>query len=196
MDNDPIQQLRQMIAAHETNQAYSDIGYEPLFSASPNAKIVIVGQAPGVHAQTSSKPWDDASGRRLISWLGVSETQFRDENIFAHVPMDFYYPGKGTSGDLPPRKTFAPLWHEQLFNLMPEVKLTILIGRYAQTYYLPDNKHRTLTDTVKHYQDYVPQYFPIVHPSPLNFRWHTKNRWFEKDVTPVLAQMVNEIIAS
>lgn len=194
MNNDPIQQLRQAIAAHETNQAHTKMGYQPLFSASVDSKIVIVGQAPGIHAQTSSKPWADASGAKLMSWLGVSETQFRDENIFAHVPMDFYYPGKGNSGDLPPRKNFAPLWHKQLLDLMPNVQLTILIGQYAQKYYLPNNKHRTLTETVQNYKDFLPNYFPIVHPSPLNFRWHAKNPWFEEETIPALRQKINEVV--
>lgn len=193
--NDAIQQLREAIAAHKTNQIYTAKGYQPLFSASVHAQIIIVGQAPGIHAQASGKPWNDASGTTLMSWLGVSEAQFRNENIFAHIPMDFYYPGKGKSGDLPPRKDFAPLWHKELLNLMSDVKLTILIGNYAQAYYLPTNTHRTLTETVRNYHDFLPTYFPIVHPSPLNFRWLTKNPWFKQEVVPALAHKVKQIIA-
>lgn len=170
------------------------MGYRPLFSASTSAKIAIIGQAPGIRAQTSNKPWDDASGLKLISWLGVSEAEFRDERLFAHVPMDFYYPGKGASGDLPPRKAFAPLWHPRLFELMPEVRLMVLVGRYAQKYYL-SNGQRTLTDTVQNYNEYLPRYFPIVHPSPLNFRWHARNPWFEDEVVPVLKRQVSGSIA-
>ena len=195
MNDDPIQQIRQKIIDHTTNNAQTARGYQPLFAASPHAQIAIIGQAPGIHAQTSGKPWDDASGLRLMSWLGVSEAEFRDETIFAHIPMDFYYPGKGVSGDLPPRKAFAPLWHQHIFDLMPQVTLTILVGRYAQAYYLVHNRHTTLTDTVRNYQEYLPDYFPIVHPSPLNFRWHAKHEWFEQDVLPALKYEVRKIIA-
>ena len=194
MNDNPIQQLRQAIIAHETNHVQSKMGYQPLFSASPNAKIIIVGQAPGIRAQVSGKPWDDASGLKLMSWLGVSETQFRDENIFAHVPMDFYYPGKGKTGDLPPRKDFAALWHGRIREYMPDVKLTILIGKYAQQYYLKKSVHRNLTETVRHYEEYLPDYFPLVHPSPLNFRWFAKNEWFEDELVPNLQKLVSEII--
>jgi uracil-DNA glycosylase len=156
---------------------------------------MIIGQAPGIKAQKSGLVWDDASGNRLMDWLGVTEDQFRDPRIFAHIPMDFYYPGKGKSGDLPPRKDFAPLWHARLVELMPNLQLTILIGSYAQKYYLP-NRQRTLTETVRNYQAYLPTYFPVVHPSPLNFRWFAKNEWFEEELVPVLRQAVAEILAT
>lgn len=195
MENDPIRRLRQEIADHESNRTHSELGYAPLFAASPDAKIVIVGQAPGIRAQMSGMPWNDASGDKLMLWLGVTDEQFRDESIFAHIPMDFYYPGKGVSGDLPPRKDFAPLWHKRLLDLMPRVELVILVGHYAQKYYLPASGKRTLTDTVRDYKSYLPRYFPIVHPSPLNFRWRAKNPWFEEDVVPLLRKEVARIIA-
>lgn len=187
-------ELRQEIANHASNKEYMAQGLLPLFVASPHAKIVIVGQAPGVRAQTSNMAWNDASGRRLIEWLGVSEEQFRDPRLFAHLPMDFYYPGKGKSGDLPPRKDFAPLWHPRFSTSMPEVKLTILIGKYAQAYYLKNTVHRNLTETVRQYKEYLPDYFPLVHPSPLNFRWFAKNEWFERELIPDLRKIVAEII--
>ena len=182
------------IAEHESNEDHKTRGYLPLFAASSQSKIIVVGQAPGIRAQESGLPWNDASGQRLMKWLGVSEEQFRDPTLFAHIPMDFYYPGKGKSGDLPPRKTFAPLWHTRLREYMPEVKLTILIGKYAQHYYLPNNVHSNLTETVRSYEDFLPDYFPLVHPSPLNFRWFTRNEWFEKEVVPELQKVVLEII--
>lgn len=193
MKNDPFWLLTQEIINHESNQSHTANGFLPLFVGSPHAKILIVGQAPGIRAQTSGLAWDDASGVRLRSWLGVTEQQFRDPRIFAHMPMDFYYPGKGKSGDLPPRKEFAPLWHARLQELMPGIKLTILIGNYAQKYYLPYTK-QTLTETVRDYRAYLPDYFPIVHPSPLNFRWLAKNDWFEAEIVPVLQNTVAEII--
>lgn len=172
-----------------------DQGFMPLFVASSQSKIIVIGQAPGIRAQTSGKPWDDPSGLRLMAWLGVTEAQFRDPSLFAHIPMDFYYPGKGKGGDMPPRKDFASLWHTRLMDLMPDVKLIILIGQYAQKYYLPGKK-RSLTDAVRDYRTYLPDYFPLVHPSPLNFRWHAKNEWFEKEVVPALRETVAQIIAA
>lgn len=189
-----IEKLRQEIIDHESNAIYTLQGFAPLFVASPRSKIIIVGQAPGIRAQTNDRPWSDASGARLMQWLGVTEEQFRDANLFAHMPMDFYYPGKGKSGDLPPRASFAPLWHSRLMQHMPNVKLTILIGKYAQNYYLPHNTHRNLTDTVRNYKEFLPDYFPLVHPSPLNFRWFAKNEWFEEEVVPDLQKTVAKIL--
>ncbi len=189
------QSFTQKIMAHENNADFTEHGWRPLFAASETARLVIIGQAPGIRAQTSGIPWDDKSGQRLIEWLGVSDDQFRNPEIISLLPMDFYYPGKGSSGDLPPRKDFAGLWHPQILELMPEVKLTILIGNYAQKHYLVKRSKRNLTENVLHYQDYLPEYFPIVHPSPLNFRWQMKNPWFEKEVIPNLRKLVAEIIS-
>lgn len=193
--DEQIKKLRREIEAHVANASYTAQGIMPLFVASSLSKIVIIGQAPGIKAQTSAKAWDDASGQRLMSWLGVSEAQFRDPALFSLIPMDFYYPGKGVSGDLPPRKDFAPLWHKRLLDLMPNVQLIILVGQYAQNYYLP-GKAKTLTEKVRNYQTFLPDYFPLVHSSPLNFRWLAKNPWFEKELVPVLQKTVAEIIAS
>lgn len=193
MEEKAFSQLKQEIIEHESNRGYTEKGYMPLFQASPSSKIVVIGQAPGIRAQTSGIPWDDTSGTKLRSWLGVSEEQFRNPAIFALVPMDFYYPGRGKSGDLPPRKDFAPLWHTKLMDLMPNVELTVLVGRYAQKYYLP-GEQSTLTETTRNYRTYLPDYFPLVHPSPLNFRWHAKNRWFEDEVIPELQKQIAKII--
>lgn len=194
MTHERFEKLRQEITDHESNAIHTAQGFMPLFVASPHSKIIIIGQAPGIRAQTSELAWSDASGLRLIKWLGVTEQQFRDPDLFAHMPMDFYYPGKGTSGDLPPRKEFAPLWHQRLMDLMSEVKLTILVGKYAQSYYLQQRRYRNLTDTVRHYEEYLPDYFPLVHPSPLNFRWFTKNEWYESEVIPMLQQRIADIL--
>jgi uracil-DNA glycosylase len=196
MKNLNFEGLRREIAHHASNKAYLDQGWNPLFLASPKSKIVIIGQAPGLKAQTSGVAWDDASGLRLMDWLGVNEAQFRDASLFAHIPMDFYYPGKGKSGDMPPRKNFAPMWHNRLLQHMPQIQLTILIGAYAQRYYLPQNKFTTLTETVRNYHMFLPDYFPIVHPSPLNFRWHAKNAWFVQNLVPKLQNTVAKIIAT
>lgn len=189
-----IEKLRKQIVQHPSNRHHTEAGYLPLFAASPTAKIVIIGQAPGRKTQESGLVWSDASGKRLLEWLGVSEETFRNENLFAHVPMDFYYPGKGTSGDLPPRPEFAALWHEKILQQMPEVELTLLIGSYAQRHYLGLKRMKTLTETVKNFNNYAPRYFPLVHPSPLNFRWFSKNTWYERDIVPQLQQRILEII--
>lgn len=191
---DSFETIRRAISDHQSNSDYAAQGLKPLFTASSQTKIVVIGQAPGIKAQTTGIPWNDASGSRLIEWLGVDAERFYDPRIFAHVPMDFYYPGKGVSGDLPPRKEFAPLWHPPLLELMPQIEMTVLVGQYAQKYYLQQERKQNLTETVRNYSDYLPEYFPIVHPSPLNFRWHAKNSWFQKDLLPLLQARVARII--
>lgn len=166
----------------------------PIVQAGAQAKIVIIGQAPGQKVQNSGIPWDDASGNELRRWLGVSKEQFYDSKLFALVPMGFCYPGKGTNGDLPPRPECAPLWHSLLLKQMKEVRLTILIGQYAQNYYLGNALKATLTDTVKNYKSYLPHYLPLVHPSPRNRIWQKKNEWFEKEAVPQLQVLVKKII--
>lgn len=189
-----IEQLEQEIKEHPSNQAFTKQGYEPLFFASAQSRIAVIGQAPGRRAQESGIAWHDNSGTRLLSWLGVTEKTFRDSTIFANLPMDFYYPGKGAAGDLPPRPDFAPLWHNRLLTLLPNVSLTILVGSYAQKYYLQGSCYSTLTETVRNYQEYLPAYFPLVHPSPLNFRWLAKNPWYEKVIIPALQAQVAKTI--
>lgn len=191
---DSFDRIRRDIIAHPDNTAFLAMGWQPLYTASADARVVVVGQAPGIRAQRSNLPWDDASGQRLMQWLGVTEATFRDERQMAMLPMDFFYPGKGRSGDLPPRKDFAPLWHPRLLALMPRVRLFVLVGRYAQKYYLPKHTGKTLTDTVHGYRAHGPLYFPIVHPSPLNFRWQGKNPWFQEEVVPALQQAVAEAL--
>ena len=166
----------------------------PVIQASINSKIIIIGQAPGQKVQDTGVPWDDASGNELRRWLGVDKEQFYDSKLFALVPMGFCYPGKGTSGDLPPRPECAPLWQEQVLTKMKKVKLIILIGQYSQKYYLGEALKTTLTDTVKNYRDYLPQYLPLVHPSPRNKIWQKKNPWFEAEVVPALQKITNNQI--
>lgn len=185
-----LDRIRAEIIAHESNAWARDLGYEPLYTAAAGARIAIVGQAPGRKAQASGVPWDDASGVKLRSWLGVDDTQFYDPDLIALIPMDFYYPGKGTSGDLPPRKDFARLWHQRILTELPDLRLTILVGGYAQKYYLARRAKPSLTETVRAYAEYLPSMMPLVHPSPLNFRWQTRNPWFEAEVVPALRSQV------
>lgn len=178
------------------NYAYTKVGIDPLYFVSPQAKIIIIGQAPGQKAQDSQLVWHDKSGTRLRQWLGLTDEEFYHSGKIAVLPMDFYFPGKGRSGDLPPRKGFAAKWHPQLMALMPSVELIILVGSYAQRYYLQLKASQTLTQVVYDYAKYQPKYFPIVHPSPLNQRWLKKNPWFEETVIPNLQQVVHQILCN
>lgn len=164
----------------------------PVLQASENSRILIIGQAPGRKVHDSGVPWDDASGNELRRWLGVSKKEFYDPDFFGLIPMGFCYPGKGKSGDLPPRPECAPQWHEQLLSCMQDVKLTILIGQYAQKYYLGDRFNKSLTENVKNFRSFLPEYLPLVHPSPRNRIWQKKNPWFEEEVIPVLQEVVRK----
>lgn len=194
MDKD-FYEIQQLIINDPMNAAMRDKNYVPIYTAGPRAKIAIVGQAPGSKAQSSLIPWNDLSGQTLRRWLNVSDEQFYNPDLFALIPMDFYYPGKAAHGDLPPRKDFAATWHPRLLERMPDIQLIIVIGAYAQKYYLGSSAKRNLTKTVFSYQEYLPKFFPLVHPSPLNFRWHTQNPWFELDVVPKLGQYIHSILS-
>lgn len=176
------------------NEAFSKQGYNPIFRAYEEAKIVIIGQAPGIKTQLRDDVFRDESGDRLRAWMGIDESMFYDSKLVAVLPMDFYYPGKALTGDKPPRKDFADKWHPQLLACMPKVELIILIGVYAQKYYLGVNMKKNLTETVKSFEVYLPTYFPLVHPSPLNRRWMAKNPWFELEVLPVLKKTITTIL--
>ena len=189
-----IEIIRQAIIDHPDNHSYRQKGIVPLFSVSPQAKILVVGQAPARQTHELGRVWDDPSGDRLREWMGLSRQVFYETDKIAHLPMDFYYPGKAQTGDKPPRKGFADYWHPKLLELMPNLQTTILIGTYAQKHYLGRLRKKNLTETVKAYQSYLPDYFPIVHPSPLNFRWHAKNPWFEDQVVAELKKMVDSIL--
>lgn len=165
-------------------------GVNPVVSVSPRSKVAIIGQAPGSVVHRTGIPWNDKSGQRLRAWMAVDDETFYDTDIFGIIPMGFCYPGKGKSGDLPPRKECAPLWHQQLFDQMKDLQLILLIGQYAQQYYLGKRRKRTLTDTVSGYEDYLPKFFPLPHPSPRNNIWLKKNAWFEETVIPDLRRKI------
>jgi uracil-DNA glycosylase len=185
---DELAGIRARIIADPANGWAKDSGWAPLYTAATTSRIAIIGQAPGRRAQESGIPWDDPSGVKLRQWLGVTDEEFYDPAQIALLPMDFYYPGKAKSGDLPPRKEFAPTWHPLILEQLADLRLTILIGSYAQKHYLRTTS--SLTETVRSHAAYLPTYFPIVHPSPLNFRWQAKNPWFETDVIPELRRLV------
>lgn len=186
-----MDQLFQEIRQCRTCEDFLEAGVNPVIAASKSSKIVIVGQAPGRKVHQSGIPWDDKSGENLRNWLGVDKDVFYDTSKLALIPMGFCYPGKGKSGDLPPRPECAPLWHLRLFSQMKEVKLTLLIGTYAQQYYLGKAAKPTLTETVRNFREYLPEYLPLPHPSPRNNIWQRKNEWFGQEVVPELQHIVH-----
>jgi uracil-DNA glycosylase len=165
-------------------------GVNPVLSAHRNCRIAIVGQAPGSVVHRTGIPWDDKSGVRLRQWLNVDNSVFYDPEKIALIPMSFCYPGKGKSGDLPPRNECAPQWHDQVFNQMKKLELVILIGSYAQAYYLKEKRKKTLTETVRSYAEYLPKYLPLPHPSPRNNIWLKKNPCFEYEILDVLQKRI------
>lgn len=188
-----LAEIEQAIMKDAANQAFTKKGIKPLFQAPSTAKILIIGQAPGLKTQEKGRLFDDASGENLRKWLGVDRQTFYESGHFAILPMDFYYPGKGKSGDLPPRKDFASKWHQLILDQLPELELTLLIGQYAQDYYL-EKSQRNLTERVQHAGDYLPTYFPLPHPSPRNNIWQAKNPWFQAEIIPQLQKIIVEIL--
>lgn len=170
------------------------LGANPVIRVSPTATILIIGQAPGTKVHQTGIPWNDPSGDQLRKWLNIAPQTFYDETQIAIVPMGFCYPGKGKSGDLPPRKECAPLWHQKILKAMPNIQLTLLIGQYAQKYYLNKTAKNTLTETVQNFQEYLPDFFPLPHPSPRNRFWLKKNLWFEDVVLPALKERIADLI--
>ena len=185
-----FEEIKQEIMADTMNNFYTSKGTPPLFKASKNARIAIVGQAPGRKAEETRLFWNDLSGDRLRDWMGISREKFYDTDRIAQLPMDFYYPGKAKTGDMPPRIGFAKKWHPRLLEEMPNIETIILIGNYAQKYYLNKRCGKNLTETVRNFQEYLPEYLPLVHPSPLNQGWLKRNPWFEGDVLPILRVIV------
>lgn len=169
-------------------------GPRPVFTVHPKAKILIIGQAPGRKVHETGIPWDDASGKRLRNWLGVDDATFYNPEVFALLPMGFCFPGSGKSGDLPPRPECAPQWHANLIRLMPRIRLTLLFGQYAQARYLGEARKENLTETVRNWRVYAPDYLPLPHPSPRNQIWERKNPWFGAEVLPYLKEMVGEVL--
>ncbi|WP_370851061.1 uracil-DNA glycosylase family protein [Megasphaera sp.] len=188
-----LQEMIDKLKADERNQDYTARGIGPIFQIHEKAKILIIGQAPGKKVEESGIPFHDKSGEKLMAWMGIDSDTFYSQAI-SIMPMDFYYPGKAKTGDKAPRRFIAAEYHQTLRQLMPEIEMTILIGNYAMKYYLKGRMERNLTETVRHYRDYLPDYFPIVHPSPLNFRWQAKNPWFEANVVPALQQRVYTLL--
>lgn len=192
---DHLENLLTEIRACRFCEASLPLGPRPVLSAGKKATILIAGQAPGTRVHATGIPWNDPSGDRLRQWLMMGKDIFYDENRIAIVPMGFCYPGKGNSGDLPPRPECAKLWHQKLLAQLPAVKLRLAIGQYAIGYYLGDKKKKTLTETVQNWEQYLPEgIIPLPHPSPRNLLWLKKNPWFEEDLVPVIRQKVWKLL--
>ncbi|NIL99375.1 MAG: uracil-DNA glycosylase family protein [Acidobacteria bacterium] len=170
------------------------LGPRPVLAAARSARILVVGQAPGTRVHETGVPWNDPSGDRLRSWMNVDRETFYDTRRIAIVPMGFCYPGRGKSGDLPPRPECAPLWHERILRELPHLELKILAGSYAQAHYLAGRVQRTLTETVRASEEYGEDTIPLPHPSPRNNLWLRKNPWFEERLVPRLQSRVRELL--
>ncbi|WP_206999674.1 uracil-DNA glycosylase family protein [Trinickia mobilis] len=171
------------------------LGPRPVLQAGRAARVLIVGQAPGARVHETGVPWSDKSGERLRSWMGIGEETFYDASQIAIVPMGFCYPGKGPSGDLPPRRECAELWLERVLAELPHVELTLLVGSYAQQRFLAGERRPTLTETVQAWRAYGEHRLPLPHPSPRNQGWFKHHPWFERDLVPVLRARVAAVLA-
>ncbi|KXF80383.1 uracil-DNA glycosylase family protein [Enterovibrio coralii] len=173
-------------------EAHLPLGPRPVVQASSTAKLLIIGQAPGTRVHETGIPWNDPSGDRLREWLQMGKDRFYDPTQVAIMPMGFCYPGRGKSGDLPPRPECAPKWHTSISSHLHNVQLTLLIGDYAQRYYL-NGKPKTLTDTVKANTQWAPDSIALPHPSPRNNLWLRKNPWFEEKTLPLLRNRIDQL---
>ncbi|MGO1002184.1 uracil-DNA glycosylase family protein [Lysobacter sp. CA196] len=169
-------------------------GPRPVVQADPRARLLIAGQAPGRKVHASGVPFDDASGERLRDWLGLDRATFYDEARVAIVPMGFCYPGKGRSGDLPPRPECATTWHRRLLPQLREVRLTLAIGRYAQLWHLPE-AGTTLTEAVEAWRAHWPRIVALPHPSPRNQAWLKRHPWFAAELLPALRERIAELLS-
>ena len=175
-------------------EAQLPLGPRPVLQVGESARILIVGQAPGVRVHTTGIPWDDPSGDRLRSWMGLGRDQFYDESQIAIIPMGYCYPGRGRGGDLPPRRECAALWLDHLLAKLPRIELTLLIGQYAQRHFLKTRRKGSLTKTVEAWREFAPEYLPLPHPSARNTPWFQRNAWFERDLLPALGTRIQSLL--
>ena len=194
--SDRLAQLLRDIRACRICEPYLPLGPNPVLRAGTDARLLIVSQAPGIRVHNTGIPWNDASGRRLREWLQVDDATFYDERQVAIVPMGFCYPGKAGSGDAPPRPECRATWHPRLLPLLPNIRLTLLIGQYAQAYFLGPRCKPNLGATVRTWRDYLPTQLPLPHPSPRNAGWFKANPWFGDEVLPVLRAQVRHALAA
>ncbi len=175
-------------------EAHLPLGPKPVFLVGKKARLLIVGQAPGRRVHETGIPWNDPSGDNLRAWLALDRESFYDTSRIAILPAGLCYPGTGNGGDLPPRPECAPLWHPRFRAALPHIRLTLLVGQYAQAHYLGDRRKPTLAQTVRAWRDYAPDFLPLPHPSPRNKRWLKTNSWFEREVIPELRWRVGKVL--
>ena len=166
----------------------------PVFLVGARARLLVVGQAPGRRVHETGIPWNDASGDTLRAWLNLDRAAFYDTARVAILPAGLCFPGTGPNGDLPPRRECAPLWHPRFRAALPRIELVLLIGQYAQAYYLGESLKENLTETVRAWREYQPEFFPLPHPSPRNRLWLRKNAWFARSVIPALRKRVKAVL--
>jgi uracil-DNA glycosylase len=183
------------IRACRACEADLPLGPRPILAATAQARVLLAGQAPGAKVHETGVPWNDASGDRLRDWLGIDRETFYDPRKLAIVPMGFCYPGKGRSGDLPPRPECAERWHARLLPLLTGIRLTLLIGSHAQAYHLGARQQPTLTETVRAFRSYLPRICVLPHPSPRNQPWLRANPWFERDCLPLVRAALARALA-
>jgi len=195
----PVETLADTLAAVRACRvcaAQLPLGPRPVLRASVSARLLVVGQAPGTRVHETGIPWNDRSGDRLRAWLAIDRDTFYDEQRIAIMPMGFCYPGRDAKGgDRPPRPECAPLWHPLLRPLLPAVELTLLVGRYAQSYYLGELCRPSMTETVAAWREYRPGFIPMPHPSWRSTGWLRRNPWFEDEVVPELRGRVHALLA-
>lgn len=189
-----LDDLLDAVRACRTCEAHLPLGPRPVVQAGASARILIVGQAPGARVHASGIPWSDRSGERLRDWMGIDAATFHDDARIAIVPMAFCYPGKGVSGDLPPRRECAAQWLGPLLAQLPRIELTLLVGRYAQVHFLRGAGYGSLTDATRDWRALAPRVMPLPHPSPRNIAWFQSNRWFETELVPALRERVRALV--
>jgi uracil-DNA glycosylase len=170
------------------------LGPRPVVRGRASARILVAGQAPGTRVHATGIPWNDPSGDRLREWMRIDRETFYDERRIAIIPMGFCYPGRGKTGDLPPRRECAELWMDRLMATLPNLELIVTIGQYSHAYHLGDKRRATLTETVRDWRNYGKRYLPLPHPSPRNNIWMAKNAWFETEVVPVLRRRCRRLL--
>jgi uracil-DNA glycosylase len=189
-----LDRLLQEVRACRLCERHLPLGPKPILRASRSAKLLIVGQAPGRRVHNSGIPWNDPSGDRLREWMQIGRDAFYDERRIAIIPTALCYPGTGPGGDLPPRPECAPLWHPRLVTSLPRLQIALLVGSYAQAYYLGAGRKASLTATVRSWRDYLPHFLVLPHPSPRNQMWLRRNSWFAEEVLPFLRLVVKRVV--
>ena len=186
--------LKREIRACTLCAEHLPLGPKPIVQFSATSRVVVVGQAPGRITHETGLAFDDKSGYRLAEWLGVSFETLHDPALFAIVSMGFCYPGKASGGDKPPRPECAPTWHEKVMRELPEDRLMLLVGTYAQRAYLPDTKSWTMRERILRYRDFLPHFLPLPHPAWRSTLFMRDNPWFEDEVLPEVRQRVARLI--